>query len=83
MSDHKMTTESSLADVARHDRLRRKLEFIDTLAEFLVNDQASKSIQLQMQKPMALEWAKLRKHTPLSGYTTVEEAKLILREFLL
>jgi hypothetical protein len=83
MSDHETTTEKSQADVARHDRLRRKSEFIDALAKFLVENQAMKSIRLQMLEPLALEWAELRNKSPLHGYPTVEEAKQDLREFLL
>jgi hypothetical protein len=81
--DYEMTTERSQEDVARHDRLRRKSEFVDALAEFLVSNQATKSIKLQMQDPLAIEWAKLRSKSTLHGYPTLEEAKASLREFLL
>lgn len=60
----------------------KKNEFIRALAEFLVEDQSIKSINLQLGKEGAEEWAKLRRHTPLQGYPTVPEAIEILTEFL-
>jgi hypothetical protein len=64
-------------------RLDRKREFIKALAQFLVGNQAHKSILLQMEKPEAKEWAALRNATPLMGYPTVSEAIETLEEFLL
>lgn len=59
-----------------------KSVFIRTLAEFFVNDAAGKSIQLQLQMPWAVQWAKMRQATPLFGYPTIEEAVETLTEFL-
>ena len=59
-----------------------KEAFVKALAEYLVKDQARKSIELKMKKPAALEWARLRNLTPLSGYLTIEEAEKVLAEFL-
>lgn len=56
--------------------------FIRALAEYLAGDQALKSIELEMGKPSAKEWAKLRNWSPLFGYPTVEEAEKQLSEFL-
>jgi hypothetical protein len=63
-------------------RLERKAEFIRALAEFLVADQAAKSIQLEMGLDYAKQWAALRAKAPLFGYPTVEEAVADLSEFL-
>lgn len=60
----------------------RKAEFVRALAEYLVGDQARKSIELEMGKESAKQWAKLRGAAPLMGYPTVEEAEKILTEFL-
>ena len=60
----------------------RKELFVKQLAEFLVADQAHMSILLQMGKPEATKWAKLRGATPLMGYPTVEEAEELLLRFL-
>jgi hypothetical protein len=68
------------AEPARDADLKKK--FIKRLAEYLVKDQAKKSIQLEMGSFDAKEWAALRSLTPLNGYPTVEEAERILMEFL-
>ena len=60
----------------------RKAEFIAALAKYLVEDQARKSIELQMGQESAKEWAHLRSLTPLSGYPSVEEAQEELEDFL-
>ena len=60
----------------------RKAAFVRALAEYLAGDQAHMSILLQMQKPEAAAWAKLRGFTPLCGYPTVEEAEATLAKFL-
>lgn len=60
----------------------RKDRFIQALAEYLVADQAKKSIELQMGKESAKQWLNLRSMTPLFGYPTVEEAVETLTEFL-
>lgn len=59
-----------------------KKNFIHILAEYLVADQALKSIELEMGKKSAKEWAELRSATPLFGYITTEEAEVILTKFL-
>jgi hypothetical protein len=59
-----------------------KTEFIRKLAEYLVEDQAGKSILLQAGNKGAKAWAALRGATPLHGYLTVEEAVATLTEFL-
>jgi len=66
------------------ERIRRdkKVSFIKALAKFLVGDQAAKSIWLEMEKPLAKEWADLRNHTPIFGWIGEEEAEKILTEFL-
>jgi hypothetical protein len=60
----------------------RKQRFIKALAEFLVEDQAHKSILLEIGAKEGKQWAKLRGETPLFGYPTVEEAEEQLTEFL-
>lgn len=62
-------------------RQRKKL-FIRALAEYLVGDQTRLSIELEMGKPHAREWATLRSKTPLIGYPTVDEAEQVLADFL-
>jgi hypothetical protein len=56
--------------------------FVRQLAEFLVGNQAMKSIALSLDKPEAVEWAALRNTTPLFGYLTVEEAAAKLDKWL-
>jgi hypothetical protein len=60
-----------------------KKRFIDALAEFLVSDQAKRSIMIEMGNEDALKWARLRNATPLAGWPTVDQAKETLSEFLL
>ena len=59
----------------------RRLDFIAALAHFLVHDQAKKSIELEMGKPAAKEWAELRGASPLMGYPTEAEAVRVLTAF--
>ena len=59
-----------------------KDEFIEELAKYLVEDQVKMSIFLEMKRPDAVQWARLRNLTPLFGYITVEEAVIKLKEFL-
>lgn len=59
-----------------------KTEFIERLAEYLVEDQVHQSIRLEMHDKDAQAWAKLRGETPLSGYPTVKEATEVLTRFL-
>jgi hypothetical protein len=69
------------AELAARHRQERAI-FIRKLAHYLVDDQAKKSIQLQMGSKEAHCWADLRDAAPLFGYPTVEEAEKILTEFL-
>jgi hypothetical protein len=61
----------------------RKDFFIEVLAEYLVKDQATRSIRLEMGDSEAKMWAKVRGATPLFGYPTQTEAVKLLREWLL
>jgi hypothetical protein len=61
----------------------RKDFFIEVLAEYLVKDQATRSIRLEMGDSEAKMWAKVRGATPLFGYPTQAEAVKLLREWLL
>lgn len=60
----------------------QKKAFIEALAHYLVDGQARRSIELEMGKEAAKEWAKLRHQTPLFGYPTFEEAYAQLVTFL-
>ena len=51
-----------------------KLVFVRALAHYLVGDQASMSIRLQMGDPNAEQWSSLRATTPLFGYPSEDEA---------
>ncbi len=46
---------------------------IDALAEFIAKDAARKSIELEMGKPHAKEWAKLAQAVGGFGYPTKQE----------
>ena len=63
-------------------RVGMKTEFIRKLAEYLVDDQAKKSILLGMGDKNAALWAAIRDTIPLHGYPTVDEAEAVLTEFL-
>jgi hypothetical protein len=60
----------------------RLSQFVRALAEYLVGNQAHMSILLEIGKPEAIKWQKLRSQTPLMGYPTVDEAEKALRGFL-
>lgn len=60
----------------------QKKAFIRKLAEYLVGDQAHKSILLEMGTSEAMQWAELRAATPLGGYPTIDEAEGLLTKFL-
>lgn len=62
--------------------MKNKVLFIKQLAQFLAGDQSRKSIELQMGKSSAKEWAELRNLTPLFGYPTMEEAEQTLADWL-
>ncbi len=55
---------------------------IEAIAHFLADDQARKSIDLELGKPYAKEWAKVRNLTSIHGYVSVEEAIECLRSDL-
>jgi hypothetical protein len=63
------------------DRVKRLRLFARRLAEYLAGDQARRSIELEMGRPGAVEWAELRGLTPLAGYPTVDEAEKALLAF--
>lgn len=69
-----MTTDAEYAEQSRKLQRERKPLIIRALAEYLVRDQARKSIELEMGKPYAKEWSVLRGTTSVRGYPTVEEA---------
>jgi hypothetical protein len=69
----------------------RKQDFIKQLAHFLVDNQAGKSIFLQMESmrednnlmpKLATEWANLRTASMLRGYPNFDEAVESLTEML-
>jgi hypothetical protein len=78
----KNRAERRAEEVAAKAHAERRAIFIKKLARYLVGDQARKSIELQMGKQDAKEWADIRGATPLFGYPTVEEAEKKLTEFL-
>ncbi len=57
-------------------------KFLDAIAGYLVDDQAKKSIELQMGKDSAKEWAQVRSVSGVSGYATKDEALVIIRRVL-
>jgi len=59
---------------ARGNDDERKLVFVRALAHYLVGDQASMSIRLQMGDPNAEQWSSLCGATPLFGYPSEDEA---------
>lgn len=72
-------------------RETKKQILIETLAHFLVDNQAGKSIALQMEagrtegdpRPaLSREWAKLRGASTLHGYPEYDEAVKTLTELL-
>lgn len=66
----------------KKSRVSGKQAFIKTLAAYLVGEQEHMSVLLEMGRPEAAAWARLRNATPLFGYLAVEEAEEILTEFL-
>ena len=48
--------------------MKDKAKFIEVLAEYLVGNELKLSIELQMGKPEAKLWAKMRDSSPLFGY---------------
>jgi len=77
------TCEVRVIEPIEEITLNRRRRFVKKLAEFLVKDQARKSIELGMNKSSAVEWSELRNTTPLMGYPTVEEAEETLAKWLL
>ena len=59
-----------------------RVRFIELLAEYLVRDQGIKSIGLELKRPEAQMWARLRGATPLHGYPTEAEAVQALASWL-
>lgn len=57
--------------------------FIRALAEYLAGPhQVEMSLGLARGKPETRLWARMRQHSPLFGYPTVDEAEDQLRRFL-
>jgi hypothetical protein len=48
--------------------MKDKAKFIEALAEYLVGNEIEMSIRLQMGKPDAKLWSKVRNASPLFGY---------------
>jgi len=69
------------SNAKRFEELVAKRTFVRRLAEYLVKDQASMSIKLEMGLPEAKMWRHLREATPLFGYPTVDEADEQLQEW--
>lgn len=61
---------------------QQKQEFVRALAVYLAADLARRSIELQMGKPEAKQWANIRGTTPLRGYQDVDETEQVLGAFL-
>lgn len=68
--------------IAFDQQTQAKQRFVRALAEYLSADLGRKSIELQMRKPEATDWATLRGATPLTGYQTVDETERELGAFL-
>lgn len=64
------------------DRLERKKELIEELAEYLTRDLGTRSILLEMGKPEAKEWARLWEVAGMFGYPTKDEAVVTLTQLL-
>ena len=90
MAKTKYTPTKETVDLAKEKTVRnaqklknvRKDAFLKALANYLVRDQAKRSIQLEMGSLDAKEWAAIRALTPLMGYPSVDEAVQVLKEFL-
>lgn len=72
-------------------RLDDKHRFIKQLAQFMCENEAGKSIAIELEQKVpplpgmpkwAQDWAALRQTTPIHGYKSVAEAEEILTEFL-
>jgi len=74
------SSAESVAEKAASPPSRRE-EFIRALAEYLAGNAAHMSILLEMGRPEAQLWAKLRGATPLRGWQSVEEAEKELSEW--
>jgi len=77
-----MTVKKIPAKQREEARRASKAVFIRRLAEYLVVDQARKSMELEAGNRWAKEWAMARSPVPLFGYPTVDEAEKTLTEFL-
>lgn len=63
------------------NRLQQKAALIDAIADFATSEMGRKSIQLEMGKPDAAAWAKIRSAIGGSCWTK-EEAIAALNELL-
>ncbi len=61
--------------------LREKL--IEAIAEFLVTNEARKSIETQMGDPTAHAWAKMRSYTGIRGWDVTKEQAIQALESVL
>jgi hypothetical protein len=75
-------SEAEAVAVAFDQETERKQRFVRALAEYLTADQGERSIGLQLQRKDAVQWAGLRRETPLFGYPTADEAERTLGAFL-
>ncbi len=63
-------------------RLERKARLIRLLAEYLSGEPARRSIELEMGKPDAQQWAQMYNAAGVIGYATVEETERLLTELI-
>lgn len=64
------------------NRLKVRSQLIEALAEYLSGNAAHMSILLQMDKPEAKAWAKLRSAANIMGNLSVQETVEHLEELL-
>lgn len=77
-----VATKKRVIKPLRKKTYAMKDALIDAIAHLLVDDVGRKSIDLQLQKPYAQEWARVRSLTSIKGYATFEEAVKCLRSDL-
>lgn len=64
-----------------NDKHDRRENFIQAVADYMIRDSAMKSICLEMEKPDAQSWARMRQAINLHGWERdVEVAKQLIRE---
>jgi hypothetical protein len=88
MTPEQRSKSASVAARARWKPNSRKKQLIQAFADYLVHNQAGKSMALEMERrtltPIhwAKEWALLRQVSGLNGYPTSEEAVKHLNKIL-